>query len=300
FHAVSDTDLLAALLAAGGKTDARSWDGRTLLDFAVAETNLTAVQLLLKFKADPNDSQIDGRPVLFRALSDTNMLQALLDAGANADPVTKDETEWTPLGAAANQSNVPAAEILLKHGANPNVRNRNGVTPLHWAAYGRADRKVFELLLKAKADPNVRSSNGKTPLDELKGNQNNDNGRGIPTVGVFTVNSAPGGTLSYQWTAGDPVASSPDTPGTNIVALLHQYGALDNLPNWDRIAVSRPAANFSVDIFRKSTNDWNHFTLLDLVYKACASYNGEIPFPDFSHVTVVRPGTNGAAAKRIE
>jgi ankyrin repeat protein len=279
FSAVLDTNLLAALLDAGGKADARRRDGWTLLDGAVVNTNLTAVQLLLKSKADPNDSQIDGRSILFRALCDTNILEALLDAGAKVDPVTPDETEWTPLGAAANESNVPAMEILLKHGANPNFHNRNGVTPLHRAAYVRADRNVFELLLEAKANPNVRTGNGKTPLDELK-----------DFVQQHTSGPQPGMV--------DP-AKQIKLAG-ELADLLRQHGALDNLPNWDRIAVSRPAANFSADIFRQGTNHWNHFTLLELIYRTHESYRQQTPFPDFIRVTVVRPGANGAAEKRIE
>jgi cytohesin len=283
FHANSDTNLLTALLDAGGKADARRWDGWTLLDGAVANTNLTAVQLLLKFKANPNDSQIDGRSILFRALPDTKMLEALLDAGASVDPVSPDETEWTPLGAAANQSNVPAMEILLKHGANPNFHNRNGVTPLHRAAYVRADRDVFELLLEAKANPNVRTGNGKTPLDELK-----------DFIKQNTIALPPG--MGRQTADAKQIKQAGE-----LADLLRQHGALDNLPNWNRIAVSRPAANFSADIFSKGTNDWNHFTLLELIWRTYDSNNKSLlNFADLSRVAVARPDPSGAKSKRME
>jgi len=242
----------------------------TPLWMAVCLDQFPMVQMLLKFKADPNNSETDGRSLLFSVLSHTNILEALLDAGANVDPIGADENQWTPLSAAANQNNASAVEILLKHGANPNLRDRNGFTPLHWAVYPLADSKVFELLLANNADPNVRSSDGKTPLDELKG--------------IMTANN----TLPGK----NPLAGQ-------LADLLRQHGALDNLPNWDRITVSRPAANISQQVFQKSTNDWNQFTLLELL---CEIYPGGygLNFPDLARIKVVRPSLAGTKTKRME
>jgi len=301
-HAVSDTNLLAALLDAGGKANARRWDGWTLLDSAVAETNLTAVQLLLKFKADPNDSQIDGRPVLFRALSDTNLLETLLDAGANIDPVTKDETEWTPLGAAAYLNNAPVVAILLKHGANPNVRNRNGVTLLHWAADGRADRRVFELLLDAKADPNIRNNSGVTPLDLAQGGKR----RGSPSIGTLVLGNQPGAQpLSYQWNFNQPNSSGGQaTTTTNTITvadLLRQHGAVDELPDFTRIRITRQGLSQPLEVFHRASTLTNQFTLLETVMRFYSFSPGFIPgqgnqdawivlpFPDFGRIIIRRP-----------
>jgi len=53
---------------------------------------------------------------------------------------------------------------LLKKGANPNVRDEDGYTPLHNAAlWGHVD--VVRLLLEHGADPSIRNRGGKTPLD---------------------------------------------------------------------------------------------------------------------------------------
>ena len=232
------------------------------------------VQLLLKYKADSNDSRTDRWPMLFGALSDTNILEALLDAGAKVDPISPDENQWTPLGAAAGQNFAPAVEILLRHDANPNVSNRNGATPLQRAAYRMADPKIFELLLAFKADPNVRSSNGKTPLHVLKSRLEDGN-----------------------------ASQQQKTLAGQLADLLRQHGALDNPPDWNRINVSRPADNFSETIFQKSTNDWNHFTLLDLIcekYPGGGSWGTSLPFPNLAHLVINRPGSNGTVAKRIE
>ncbi len=185
----------------------------TPLWLAISDNQFPLVQLLLKFKADPNDSQIDGRSLLFSALSDTNILEALLDAGATVDAmgasanvrVGNSAVNLTPLGEAARLNNAAALETLLKHGANPNVRDPVGsFTPLHWAADFLADRKVFELLLVYKAERNTRDINGQTPLDILKEKAKADN---------LATDSA------GKKKAGE------------LADLLRQHGALDNLPN---------------------------------------------------------------------
>jgi ankyrin repeat protein len=299
FSALSDTNILAALLDAGGRADTRRSGGWPLLAEAVNRQNFVEVQLLLNHQADPNDAQFQGRSILFNALGSTNILEALLAAGAKVDPVTPDENEWTPLGLAANQNNASAVAILLKHGANPNVHNRNGSTPLHWAAYQLVDSNIFELLLAAKADPNVRNGNGRTPLDEVKLRLDQSQ-PGIP-----------GGIPRRNFAMGRPVgpggmsSESSNLKAAAIADLLRQHGALDNLPDWDRIQFSRPANQYAATVFEKNTNDWNHFTLLEFIYWIYPNGNytsldhSWSSFPDLAHLVIVRPSPNGAPAKRI-
>ena len=62
--------------------------------------------------------------------------------------------------------------ILLKGGANPNIFDKWGKTPLMYAVtmYGEYTNfprrlKIIDLLLKYGADLNIQSKNGKTALD---------------------------------------------------------------------------------------------------------------------------------------
>ena len=256
----------------------------TPLGLAVSTDQLPMVKLLLKFKADPNNSPIGKQPLIFGALADTNVLGVLLDAGVNIETRTADEANWTPLGAAARQNNAPAVEMLLQHGANPNVRNSNGATPLHWATYGLADLKIFQLLLDHKADPNVRSSNGATPLDSIK-----------------------------QWMAKTDASPEQKKLAGQVAGLLRRQGALDDLPYWDRIEAKRLADNYSEVVFYRDATDWNQFTLFEAlatIYRMTANPgNMGMPaassspqawsFPDLTRVVIRRPARNGKSWKEI-
>ena len=294
FRALRDTNILASLLDAGGSADARRMDGWSLLNSAVAEKKFAAVQLLLKFKADPNNSQISGQSILFSALSETNILEAVLDAGAQVDPVSHDENNWTPLDAAARDNNAAAVEILLKHGANPNVRNVNGVTPLHCAAYGPADRAVFELLLAHQADPNARNSIGETPLDVLrkstKQNSFAPGGPGMPGGPVMPQRLPPRYPMLPM---GSETPDSKSTPVTGDLAdLLRQHGALDELPDFTRIRITRRGLSLPLEVFHNGVKLTNQFTLLETVMRFYSRPRDAwmaLPFPDFGRIIVRRP-----------
>ena len=53
---------------------------------------------------------------------------------------------------------------LIKQGADPNLRNWRGETPLHRAAIRNPDLDVSRALIAAGADVNARDESGATPL----------------------------------------------------------------------------------------------------------------------------------------
>ncbi|HQY45655.1 MAG TPA: ankyrin repeat domain-containing protein [Usitatibacteraceae bacterium] len=65
---------------------------------------------------------------------------------------------------AVEESNLPAAELLLARGASRDLRDDRGVTALGLAAE-MGFKEAVEVLLAAGADPNIRDSQGLTALD---------------------------------------------------------------------------------------------------------------------------------------
>jgi ankyrin repeat protein len=262
----------------------------TPLWLSISTKQLPMVKLLLKYKADPNDDldRVQGEPLVFVALPNPDILEALLDAGGKVDSHLSEGK--TLLDQAINGNSAAAAvEILLKHGADPNARDLSDNRPLHYAVWASVYGKQIELLLDHGADPNVRNNNGQTPLDVIKDKMAQSN-----------------------------IDSGARASLTEIAALLRSHGALDHLPHWDRITVSRPSADFSRTVFREGTNDWNRFTLLETIlnYYELQKMNsipfGSVPgagdsaiatmaFPDLARVVIARytPGTTNETRIKI-
>ena len=76
---------------------------------------------------------------------------------------------WTPLGAAVEQGR-EMVELLLEHGADPNIQDVGGSTPLHRAK----TVEMAALLLDRGADPNIANFSGATPLHNASGAGNLD------------------------------------------------------------------------------------------------------------------------------
>ncbi|MGO8835980.1 MAG: ankyrin repeat domain-containing protein [Limisphaerales bacterium] len=270
------------------------------LRFAILQNEPEVVNLLLRFKANPNAYDgWGGQPFIFNALSHLDILKALLDAGADPNrpdriqPNNIAEQGESPLMSVVGNSffetadgNLAAAKLLIDHGANPNFKNRYGKTALHWAV-SVGNLELVKLLLDNKANPNAEDNYGITPLAVAKADQNNGVG-----------------------TAAGPLRSAT---GADIADLLRSHGALDNLPHWDCITVSRPSASYSKTVFQKGTNDWNRFTLLETLLnfypeqsfhqpRFSGSTDSEIslPFPDLKRLTIIRHRQNTTNETRIK
>src|SRR5262249_4987592 len=135
-------------------------------------------------------------------------------------------------------------ELLLQRGANPNVRARDGLTPLHKAALHNPRKEVLEVLLAYKADPNLADNEGRTPLDYV-------------TQGVRPPVSTP--SLAIPPPAGRPKPIlSPRQD--EIAGLLRKAGATEWAPRPGQITLTRRSSDRVSAVFRKGTND-NQFTL---------------------------------------
>src|SRR5262249_37336081 len=156
---IGSATVLEALLKAGADVESPNAEGQTAL-MAVARTGkIDAARLLLKHRANPNATeQWGGQTALMwaAAQSQPRMIRAPVQGGAQGDtratkhdwprrvtaegrPKDMNRGGFTALLYAAREGCVPCAKELLVHGADINLSDPDGVTPLiialsniHW------------------------------------------------------------------------------------------------------------------------------------------------------------------------
>jgi uncharacterized protein len=88
----------------------------------------------------------------------------LIKAGAVINSPSRNSIGATPILSATAAGHVKIVMLLIKHNANPNVRENNGFTPLHAAAQN-GDTETIRSLLFNGADMTLRSHQGELPID---------------------------------------------------------------------------------------------------------------------------------------
>jgi ankyrin repeat protein len=135
---------------------------------------------------------------------DATAVAALLDQGADAN--VREPDGATPLAWAAMRSNARIAERLLRAGADPNLVNELGIGPL-WLAVQNGSVELAELLLAGGADPNLARENGETPLMTAARLGRLDTMRALLDRGADpNARENKFGQTALMWAAGHPAA----------------------------------------------------------------------------------------------
>lgn len=142
--------------------------GDTALHIAVKKNNIEAVNLLLAKGADTWVRYADGNIPLHLAF-EGRTAGLLLENGA--DPNAQNRQGGTPLHLSIGQCRLEVLDAILKYRANINfnMEDKDGRTPL-LLAVSCGNRPCVEALLDAGADVNLCDKHGHTPLWNFEDN----------------------------------------------------------------------------------------------------------------------------------
>ncbi|XP_062838600.1 ankyrin repeat domain-containing protein 53 [Anolis carolinensis] len=137
--------------------------------YAASVGNVHWLQMCLQKAENPTQADING----FSALH-TSALRGRLDCiqvmveKYSVDVNLPSATGWCPIHLVLSKENGPRAleclTFLLSKGADVNVRNWNGMSPLHRAASEGHD-KCIQALIRTGADVNAKDADGQRPID---------------------------------------------------------------------------------------------------------------------------------------
>ena len=138
----------------------------TIFEAAATGKINNILRLLARDPQLVNAYSVDGFQALGLAsyFGHLDVAEYLIKAGAPVNSPSRNDLNAAPIQSAAAAGHVKIVDLLLKHKADPNVREQGGYTPLHAAAQN-GDREMIRALLYGGADLDVRSNDGKTPLD---------------------------------------------------------------------------------------------------------------------------------------
>lgn len=158
----------------GGNSKSASLESVQLFE-AVCAGDVALAQQLIEANANvdyyqPASANYSGESCLVAAIDTDNieMVELLLNHGA--DPNLQDENSNTPLALAIAAGNVKAVETLINYGVDINFQSgTNKNTPLIEAIREDQDT-IFHLLLSRGANPRVKNYNGENTFAFAKRN----------------------------------------------------------------------------------------------------------------------------------
>jgi ankyrin repeat protein len=187
-------EVVKYLILKGGDPLARETDGETLL---WAAPNKEMAQFLISRGVDPKARDKFNDTALHAACrnSKKDVVELLLNAGIHVE--TKGRWDMPPLHSAActlTGDPRPIVHLLLSRGANVNSRGFEGHTALHETAFFNC-LEMADLLLTHGADPNLKDSKGRTPVDSaiLAGKRER-----VRIINLLIRNGAPGQLLREE------------------------------------------------------------------------------------------------------
>jgi len=97
-----------------------------------------------------------------------DIARILLKHGADIE--VRNRSDWSPLEQATTEGHVELTQVLLEHGADVNAQDKFRCKPLYWTSdWGRTE--VARVLLRHGADVNAQNRDNETALHRAKGEE---------------------------------------------------------------------------------------------------------------------------------
>lgn len=156
--------LVALLLNHGIDANAKNVSGDTVLHIAAREVwGYDTCKIILQRGVDMEVKNMQGKTAILEA-ADPEVLGLLCEKGADMN--AQDMEGMTALHHAVSRGKKFMVEVLLKNGANTEMREKDyKKTALHMAAL-KGNKEIVEMLLESGAIVDRKDGNGVTPLSK--------------------------------------------------------------------------------------------------------------------------------------
>lgn len=209
--------LISDAISRGAPVNAKSSSGSSPIGIAIADANTAAFNAFLEAGADKDFLELNTTPLAMFAYEKKRkeMSKTLIEKGAdikkastngktilhlasaqddwqfinflfnyNPDINARDAGGITPLLDAIDKSAIRSAGILIKKGADVNVKDRMGKNAIHYLATAKNSTGLLSQLEGRGLDINVKDSTGRTPLAMAVENGRIDNVEYLLNIGA--------------------------------------------------------------------------------------------------------------------
>jgi ankyrin repeat protein len=159
------SNVIADLLRSGANPAEQTRNGRSALHWAASRGHQSVVEILLSDdRVDAGCQSQNGWTALHWAACSGNRAVVIHGVKYSSENNLPTSREWLSMNGGESKGHEEVATLLLEAGVSPHVRNEEGQTAVHWAAASR-NGNIIRLLRERGAEMDVQDIHGRTPLD---------------------------------------------------------------------------------------------------------------------------------------